>query len=275
MNDKRKNILIFIALCLISILILFPLFAAFFTALKPKQEVITKIPHILPKSPTWDNYYRLIFKKNIAMYLKNSMIVSVLLTLINLVFSLFGAFAIVWKKHRITKTFTRILLITYMFPTVLFAMPYYVMCSKFGLLNHATGLVITYLAFSLPFSIWMLKNSFECLPPELIESGMIDGCTDFHIITKIVLPISLPAVSVVSVYSFIIGLSEYMFANTLMTVESTRTLPIMLSMLSGRYHTDYGLLMAASMIMILPIIILYFLVQKYFVDGIISGAVKS
>lgn len=275
MKKKRNQLLIFLALLVISAVILFPLVAAFFTSLKPKSEIITSVPQLLPQDFTFDNYKRVFFKRNIMMYFNNSMAVAIMLTVINLVLSLLGAFALVWKKQRLTKQFSRILLITYMLPTVLFAMPYYMMCGELGLLNRRVGLVITYLAFSLPFSIWMLKNSFENLPTELLEAGTLDGCNDFKIITKIVIPVSLPAVSVVTVYSFIVGVSEYMFASTLMTVESTRTLPIMLSMLTGRYHTDFGLLMAASMVMMLPIILLYFLVQKYFVDGIISGAVKN
>lgn len=274
-KEQQKSLVIFLALFLISCIILWPLAAAFFTSFKPKDEIITTIPHFFPQKWTLDNYIRLIVKKNIFMYMKNSLIVSIGLTLINLILSLIGAFSFVWMKHSFKQVWAKLLLITYMFPTVLFAMPYYIMCNRLGLLNKSIGLIFTYLAFSLPFSIWMLKNTFEALPSELVEIGLIDGCSNIQCLSKIIVPISLPAVSVTAVYAFIIGSSEYMFASTLVTVENSRTLPIMLSMLPGRYCTDFGLLMAASMIEMLPIIFLYLMVQKYFVDGVISGAIKN
>jgi len=276
-SNKKKisAIAIFFLLLVVTMIITFPLWVAFFTSFKVKSDVITVNPHIFPTEITLDNYKRLIFDKDIFMYIKNSFIVATFLMIVTVVLSLLGAFAIVWLKFPGKRAFVKMILGIYMLPTLLFAMPYYVMCNALGLLNSSIGLIITYLSFTLPFAIWMLKNSFETIPVELLESGLIDGCSYTQCLYKIVLPISLPAVSVTAVYGFIVGFSEYMFASTLMTEEKARTMPLFLSLLMGRYHTDFGILTAASMLMILPIIILYLIVQRYFIAGMTSGAVKD
>lgn len=137
------------------------------------------------------------------------------------------------------------------------------------------SLVLAYLSFSLPFSIWMLKTFFESIPTELMEAALMDGCSYWQALMKIILPTSLSGITTVVIFSFVLGWSEYLFAANLITTDTNRTIAVGLQTLLGYYRTDYALLTAASVTMSLPVFVFFVAMQKHFIKGLTIGAVKG
>ncbi|WP_054697112.1 carbohydrate ABC transporter permease [Syntrophomonas palmitatica] len=275
----RSNLLFntikLLILGLIAFVLSFPIIIAFFTALKPPGEIFTAEPSILPHIYTLQNYIDLFSIREFPNYLLNSLLVASTTALITLIIASLAACAIVWMKFPAKQMIVRSILFTYMFPEILLVIPLFLLCYHLNLVDTKAGLVLTYLSFSLPFSIWMLKSFFESLSIELIEAALLDGCSYAKLLRKVVLPVSLPGVTAVMIFSFILAWSEYLFANTLIVSDTNRTIAIGLQTLLGYYRTDYGLLTAASMVMVLPVLAFFIAVQKYFIKGLTVGAVKE
>ncbi len=263
------------ALILISFIFAFPVVIAFFTSLKPPGEVFTDKPSILPIVWTSQNYADLFSIREFPNYLFNSFIVAGFTSMVTLIIASLAACSFVWIKFPGKRIIIRLILFTYMFPGILLTIPLYLMCHRLGLLDTKTSLVLTYLSISLPFSIWMLKSFFETIPVEMIDAALLDGCNHLTCLVKVILPVSLPGIMAVMIFSFIIGWSEYLFANTLIVSDTNRTIAIGLQTLLGYYRTDYGLLTAACIVMMLPVLVFFLAVQKYFIRGLMVGAVKD
>jgi multiple sugar transport system permease protein len=258
-----KFIIKMILLGLITSVLFFPLLIMVLTSFKPPGEVITATPSLTPKSFTFDNYLNLFSMRPFVRYLLNSFIVASLTAIITLVIASLAACALVWKKMPGKKVISNSILFTYMFPQILLVIPLFILCFRLSLIDNKLGLVITYLSFSLPFSIWILKSFFESIPVGLIECGLVEGCNHLTCLLKIVLPISFPVVVTVGILAFIMGWSEYLFATTLISSDTNRTIAIGLQTLIGYHRVDYGLFTAAGVVMMLPVLILYLFVQKY------------
>lgn len=276
MNSKRDKGHIFriIFLGIITFIIWIPIIVTIFTSFKARSEIVTLTPSLFPRKFTFDNYIKLFNILDFKIYLRNSLIVATLTASISLFISSLAAYAIVWIRFRGKRAILNSILFVYMFPQILLSIPLFLMCHKLNLLDNKFVLVLIYLSFILPFAIWTLKGYFEAIPSELVDAGLIDGCNYFKCLTKIVLPVSLPAITTVSIYSFVLAWNEYLFANTLISSNSSRTISIGVQTLIGSHGTDFGLLTAASVIMIIPVILFFVLVQKYFMDGLTEGSIK-
>lgn len=267
--------LYFVVLCVVTFIIIFPLVVTVFTSLKPSREVITAAPTLLPHQFTLENYRTLFAVRNFPQYMINSLIVASFTALLSLLISSLGACALVWMKFPGRRLVARSVLAAYMFPQILLIIPLFVMCYHLNLIDTRLGLVMAYLSFSLPFSVWMLKTFFESIPVELIEAALIDGCSYWQALTRIIFPVSLAGITTVLIFSFVLGWSEYLFAANLINTEAKRTIAVGLQTLLGYYRTDYALLTAASVTMSLPVYCLFVIVQKYFIKGLTVGAVKE
>jgi multiple sugar transport system permease protein len=247
----------------------------FFTSLKPIGEVITAAPTLLPQHFTLDNYIKLFKVRNFPQYMYNSLWVASFTAILSLMISSLAAAAIVWMKFPGRKLVAKGILAAYMFPQILLIIPLFIMCYRLNLIDTKFSLVMAYLSFSLPFSVWMLKTFFESIPAELVQAALVDGCSYWQVLHRIILPISLAGITTVVIFSFVLGWSEYLFAANLITSDSNRTIAVGLQTLLGYYRTDYALLTAASVTMSLPVYCLFVMVQKYFIKGLTVGAVKE
>lgn len=274
-NAFWKTVLHFVVLCVVTLIIILPLVITFFTSLKPPSEVITATPTLLPHNFTLDNYIKLFKVRSFPQYMFNSFVVASLTAILSLMISSLGACAMVWMQFPGKKLVVKSVLAAYMFPQVLLVIPLFIMCYSLNLIDTKFSLVLAYLSFSLPFSIWMLKTFFESIPTELMEAALMDGCSYWQALTKIILPISLSGIATVVIFSFVLGWSEYLFAANLITIDANRTIAVGLQTLLGYYRTDYALLTAASVTMSFPVFCLFVMVQKYFIKGLTVGAVKE
>ncbi|MDD2568240.1 MAG: carbohydrate ABC transporter permease, partial [Clostridia bacterium] len=221
-----KTVLHFLVLCAVTFIVIFPLVITLFTSLKPPNEVITATPTLLPHDFTLENYIKLFKVRNFPQYMLNSLVVASFTAVLSLLISSLGACAIVWMKFPGKRVVINTVLAAYMFPQILLIIPLFIMCYCLNLIDTKFSLVLAYLSFSLPFSVWMLKTFFESIPKELMEAALMDGCSYWQALTKIILPISLSSITTVLIFSFVLGWSEYLFAVNLITTDANRTIAV-------------------------------------------------
>lgn len=275
LSKKMERSLSLCVALLVTTILLFPLFVTLLTSLKPPGEVITATPQLLSHNFNLNNYLALFKIREFPRYLLNSLVVAVYTTLLSTGFSLLAAFAFVWLDFRGKDFLTRSVFFTYMFPSIIIVVPLFFMLYRLGLTDNKFALAVIYLSLSLPFSIWMLKGYFESIPAELVQIALLDGCSYPGILTRIIMPISMPAIAAVAAFSFLLGWSEYLFASTLLSTDSGRTVAVGLQTLLGYYRTDYGLLTAAGIVVVVPILAMFMLAQRYLISGLTAGAVKE
>jgi multiple sugar transport system permease protein len=257
---------------------LLPLYVMITSAMKPLRDVQGAFTW-WPSNLTLEPFVHMWTTVPLARYFVNSVIVSTSATLASLVVAIFAAYAVSRYRFRGRTTFTTTVLSTQMFPGVLFLLPLFIIFvnldQSFGvqLVGTRIGLIITYLTFSLPFSIWMLAGYFDGIPRELDEAARVDGCSPMGALFRVVLPAARPGVIAVAIYGFMTAWGEVLFASV-MTTDANRTLAVGLRQYSTQTNVYWNEIMAASLVVSVPVVIGFLLLQRYFVAGLTSGAVK-
>ncbi len=267
-----------VTLLLLGVFTVVPLYAMVTSALKPLRDVqgiFTWWPSSITISPFVDMWTTV----PLARYFANSLVVSGFATLASVILAVLAAFAVSRFSFRGRSVFTTTVLSTQMFPGVLFLLPLFLIFTNINaatgiqLVGSRLGLVITYLTFTLPFSIWMLVGYFDSIPRELDEAAMVDGCTPLGALWRVVLPAARPGVIAVAIYSFMTAWGEVLFASV-MTNDANRTLAVGLREYSTQTNVYWNQIMAASLVVSVPVVIGFLLAQKSFVAGVTAGAVK-
>jgi multiple sugar transport system permease protein len=265
-------------LAILSFVTLFPLYTVVISSLKPLGDVRDKF-HWIPSNLTFQPYVDIWKTIPLAHYFANSLIVAVSATVASVTLAIFAAYAISRYRFRGRTIFNVTVLSTQMFPGILFLLPLFVIFvnieKSFGITLYGTylGLIITYLTFSLPFSIWMLVGYFDSIPYELEESAMTEGATPLQALFKILIPVSLPGIAAVAIYAFITAWGEVLFASVL-TTDHTRTLAIGLRNYSSETNVYWNQLMAAAVVVSAPVVIAFLGAQRWIVRGLTAGGVK-
>lgn len=276
---KRKTIyriLLDLLLCIILFLILFPVIYMITSSFKSSGEIIMN-RDFLPKAWTAENYVRILTKTNFGTYTLNSLYVSILVTFATTVIAAMAGYALALYKNKkiFFNLFSKLLLLLQMFPLMLMVIPLYRNFSVLSMLNSRNTLIVLYGTFSLPFGIWLLSGFFEGFPKEIEDSGRIDGCSQFQIFTRLVLPISSPGLASAAIFTFVNAWNEYMVANIFIQSDMKKTLPLGLTNFILQFGAEWGSLMAASTITIIPVSVFLVFTQKYIVQGLTAGAVKG
>lgn len=257
--------------------IMVPIFWMISTSFKTNAEVFKMPPSIIPLEPVLDSYRELFVPENkYFLYFRNSMIVSVVTTTFTVMLAIFAGYGLSRFNFKGRPTFLILFLVTQMFPFSLVLLTLYLFFSKIGLLNSYFALIFSLTAISLAFSIWMLKNYFDTIPKELEEAAYIDGSSRIGSLFRIILPLVGPGVISVGIFVFITSWNNFIFPLVLSTSPQVRTLPtgITLSYMSFMKVTWNGV-MAASFVSALPSVIIFILLQKWFIKGLAAGAVKG
>jgi multiple sugar transport system permease protein len=267
-----------VGLAFLTVITALPLYIIVSSSVKPLIDVqggFTWVPSRVTFAPYRDMWTTI----PLAKYLTNSLVVSLTSTVLALVVAVFAGYALARFRFRGSRTFSFVVLSTQMFPGILFLLPLFLIFvqiqTRFGikLAGSIAGLVITYLTFALPFSIWMLVGYFNSLPPELEEAALVDGTGRLGALFRIVLPVARPGIIAVGVFSFITAWSEVLFASVL-TNTSTRTLAVGLQAYASESGVYWDQLMAASVVVSIPVLAGFLSVQRYLVRGLSTGAVK-
>jgi multiple sugar transport system permease protein len=265
-------------LAVLTLFTVVPLYVMVTSALKPLGDVqgdFTWWPTHLTFQPFIDIWKTV----PLARYFLNSVIVSTSATVLSLVVAIFASYGVSRYKFKGRNIFTTAVLSTQMFPGVLFLLPLYLIFininQTFGIQLAGTriGLIITYLTFSLPFSIWMLAGYFDNIPRELDEAARIDGTSAMGALFRVILPVARPGVIAVAVYSFMTSWGEVLFASVL-TTQDSRTLAVGLGEYSTEVNVYWNQIMAASLVVSIPVVVAFLLLQRDFVAGLTAGAVK-
>ena len=261
-------------LAMFVIMVAVPLFWMVTTAIKTNKELYEDFSYF-PQRPTLENFVRVIVREKLLTNIRNSFSVAMSTTLITVIVSSLAAFSIVRYRYPGREWIGRIILFKYLLPSAMLFMPLYVIVTALGLGNTQQGLILTYLTFTIPFCTWMLMGYFRGMPIELEEQAMVDGCTKIGAMLRILLPLSAPGLVASAIFSFTLAWNEFLLALVITMDQSTMTVPIKLSMMVVGDQYIWGQLMAGAVLASIPVGILYFIGQRFVVQGLAAGAVKS
>ncbi len=205
----------------------------------------------------------------------NSIVIALATTVVGVFISCTAAYALSRFRFPGRKAGLTTFVVVQMFPATLLIMPLYVVLDKLGLLNSMTGLVLVYSTTAIPFCVWTLKGYFDSLPRELEEAARIDGASPWMIFRKIILPLAKPGLAVTGLFSFMTAWNEFILASTFMTNESHYTLPVLIQSSVGQFSTQYGVFAAGAIVTSVPVMAVFYVLQKYLVGGLTAGAVKG
>ena len=250
------------------------------TSIKSQFAAMQYPPQWWPKEPTLQNYTKLLDPSNpvgndFLRYMWNSFYVSLATTVLGVAVAVPAAYA--FSRFRFPgRTFLFFaVLLRNMFPAVVFLMPLFILMRWLGLVGTHGSLILTYLTFGLPLSIWLLKGFYDNIPIQLEQAARIDGATRFQAFLLIVMPLSVPGILATSIFSFIGAWNEYVYAATFLNRQDQLTLPVGIQRFFAEFATDWPGLMAATFLMSVPVVVLFLVLQRYFVRALTEGAVKS
>lgn len=261
-------------LTILAVLAVFPLLWILLSSIKSKGEITAYPTAILPKHITLENFETVFNQLKFGVNIRNSVIVAGSTTLIAITISALAAFGIVRFFPRFGKVMTRVLITTYMFPPILLAVPYSIIMGKLGMFNNRLGLVVVYLSISVPYAVWLLVGYFQTVPVEIEESAKVDGANKLQVFYKVALPIVAPGVVAVAIYTFINVWNEFLYSLILMNSTDKMTVAVALKSLGGQEVLDWGVMMAASAVVVIPSVVFFMLIQKHIAGGLAQGAVK-
>lgn len=271
-NARRAGLLALnIALGLV---ILVPFFWMVSVSLKPAAEPFAIPARLWPQDPTLDNYINA-FRPEFRTYFVNSVIVSLLTVVITVSLALFAAYAFTRSQFRLLTVAMTLVIVAQMFPASAIIIPIYKLMRSADLLNTYTSLVLAYVTVTLPVAIWMLRGFMANLPLTLEEAAAIDGAGPLRTFIEIIVPLCRPGIIATSVFVLIVTWQEFLFALSFTSTKDMRTLPVGMNDFIGQYGIRYGELMASSVLISLPVIVIFFLLQRQFVAGLTAGAVKG
>ena len=266
------------ALCLVIIaLMLSPLVLSFLASLKPPAEAAAVPPQYLPRSLSLANFQTVAnYQAGLWTYVANSLVVATLTILFCLLLAVPAGYALARYAIPFKEVLFLLILASMMIPYQAMLTPLYLMFSTLKLTNTHVGLAVVHTILQLPFSVYLMRNSFEGIPRELEEAAVMDGCSSLQILRRVFLPLVLPGMVTVSLFAFIMSWNEFIAALVFMSRETSFTVPVMLTGVSTGIFgvVDWGALQAGVIVSVIPCVGVYLLLQRYYVSGLLSGAVK-
>ncbi|MEH7495640.1 carbohydrate ABC transporter permease [Neobacillus niacini] len=270
-----KSSLFYVMVVLFLVFIMLPFIWQFLTSIKPLSEIASIPAKWFPSKINVQFYFNVFEKHPFARYLLNSFIVASITTFLSILIGASASYALARLRFKGKKVLLMAILSISMFPTISTVSPLFLILKSLGLLNTYAGLIIPYITFALPLSIWLLTNFFSQLPKSFEEAAILDGCTRLQIFFKIMLPLIKPATFSVALLVFINSWNEYIYGLTFMTDDNMRTVPVGISLFPSNYELPWGDMAAASIVVTVPLIILVLVFQKRIIAGLTSGGVKE
>ena len=263
-----------IYLLLLCFFAIFPLLWIIISSIKGKGELTGNPTAFLPKVVTLEYYRHVIFDLGFIVNIRNSVIISLATTGIAITISALAAYGIVRFFPKIGTVLSKVLVTTYIFPPILLAIPYSIVMAKLGLTNTRIGLVLVYLSFSIPYAVWLLVGFFKSVPIGIEEAAKIDGANKIQVFMQVVIPLVAPGIVATAIYTFINVWNEFLYALILINDTSKMTVAVALRSLNGSEILDWGDMMAASTLVVVPSILFFCLIQNKIAGGLSEGAVK-
>ncbi len=254
----------------------FPLFWMIVTSLKPAFELFRRPPTMLPETVTFEHYWRLLTETPFLQYFRNSLILATTTTAVVVAIGTLGAYSLVRFRYRGRESLAFMVLFTYLLPSVVLIIPLYLLMVQLGLSNTIFSLVVAYTTFALPYALWLLRSFMAGVPEDLESAALVDGASRIGAFFDVILPQLLPGIISTALFTFILSWNEYLYALVLVNADSARPLTTgVMTMLISAFNIEWSLLMAASVMMSLPLIVAFAFLQSYLTRGFGAGAVKG
>lgn len=278
-SSKSRNaligkIILYIILILITVVMVIPFLWMLSASIKSDREVFQMNPFVwIPEVPKWDNYINIWTKIPMLKFVENTVFLTIIVTLLQLLTSSFAAYSFAKLEFKHKNTLFLAYIATIAMPWQVYMVPQFIMMRAMGL-NDKLLAMICLQAFS-AFGVFMMKQFYEGIPSELCEAARIDGMSEYKIYAKIMLPLSKPALSTLTIFTFVNTWNDYLGPLIYLKTESKKTIQLGLKMFIGQYSSEYGLIMAGSVLSLIPVIIVFLCLQKYFVEGVASTGLKG
>lgn len=279
MKSKKTNeiigkIVIYAILILMAAIMIVPFLWMLSASIKSDREVFQMNPFVwIPESPKWSNYVDIWHKIPMPIFVKNTVFLTIVVTLLQLLTSSFAAYAFARLKFKHRNTLFLAYIATIAMPWQVYMVPQFIMMRRMGLNDKLTAMICLQ-AFS-AFGVFMMKQFYEDIPEELCEAARIDGLSEYGIYAKIMLPLSKPALSTLTIFTFVNTWNDYLGPLIYLRSETKKTIQLGLKMFISQYSSDYGLIMAGSVLSLIPLIIVFLIFQRYFVEGVAATGIKG
>ena len=275
-SPRLSTILVNLVTWALVAIIAFPLVWMVLTSLKPQNELFRIPPDFLPNTITFEHYRILLTETPFLRYFVNSMMLATTTTVLVVAVGALGAYSLVRFRYRGRETLAGLVLFTYLLPSVVLIIPLYLMMVKIGLSNTLASLVIAYTTFSLPYALWLLRSFMAGIPEDLESAALVDGASRMGAFFDVILPQALPGIISTALFTFILAWNEYLYALVLENSDQSRPLTTgVMNMLITAFNIDWSLLMAASVMMSIPLIVIFAFLQSYLTRGFGAGGVKG
>lgn len=274
-DSKIKLVIIYIFLILFTIATLYPVIRVFSISLRPGDRLLSTSLAIIPEGASLDSYIKLFSDGRFLRWMLNSLLVSVTVTITGVALASMAGY--IFSKYRFIgkKAGMMAILTTQMFPATMLLLPMYIMISRLGLINSYLGLIIIYSATALPFCIWQMKGYYDTIPNSLHEAAIIDGCSHFQAFYRVILPLAAPALVITALFSFMAAWNEYIVAAQILQNQEIFTLPLGLKQFQANMSTEWGLYAAGSVVVSIPVVLLFIILSRWLVSGLTLGSVKE
>lgn len=269
------KVLVYLGLLLGAIYAGFPVLWMFASSFKPNTEIFAYPPRLIAESFSWSAYTAVFTNPEKVRFFINSYLVSGLVTISTLIVGILGGYAFSRYDFRFKKPLNMAIISVQAVPPITLLIPYFSLIVFLKLHNTYTALVLTYMVFTLSYAIIMMTGYFNTLPRELDEAVMIDGGSSFVALWRVLVPISLPGIVSVGIYTFMLAWNEFLFALTLTKTMDMRTVPVGIQMLMGQHSYEWNEMMSMSVLGSLPVLLLFLFFQRYFIAGMTAGSVKG
>lgn len=271
-----QRVILYIGVALMCLWSFFPIYWMIVSSLRPERDLFGK-PKLIPSTidPGLKSYRTLLELTDYPMQFKNSMLVALTVVVITLVISVLIAYVVTRYRVPGKKLIVGSMLYAYMFPPLLLAIPMLSIFASLGLADSLISVVVAHCTLTIPLGVWLLWGFFKVMPLDLEEAAMVDGCTRAGAFFRVVLPLSLPGIVTVAIFSFLLSWTDYVFAFVLVSSDSQKTLPVGLASILGTFDARWGELMSGATLIALPLLVLFIFLSRYFIQGLASGAMKG
>ncbi len=278
MYEKRariKNTLTYLALGILSLFSVFPLYWVLLSSFRSPSNLLASNPSLLPQEIYWGFYQTVLEKTPFLRFFQNSVLVTLSATGISVMLAAMAAHSLARLQFRGKRFLSRGVLLAYIFPQIVLVVPLFVGIVRLNLANTYTGLILTYVTFSFPFATWMLTAFFQTIPRELEEAALIDGASNLGVFLRIALPLARPGLVAAAVFTFLHAWNEFLYALVILNSDAKKTLSVGLYGFIGGETMNWGEVLAASTMTVLPSLLFFLLVQRHLVHGLTAGAIKG
>ena len=269
------NIMTYLGLAIGLVYACFPVLWMLFSSLKSNTEIFSLPPELFPKEFTLKAYHSIFSSPMKVRFFLNSYLVATVVTLLTLFVAILAGYSFSRHSFKLKKPLNLFIISTQTVPPISLLIPYFGIVVAFRMYDTYFALIFTYMVFTLPYAILLMTGYFNTLPKELDEAVIIDGGSSFTALWRVLVPVSIPGIVATGVYTFLLSWNEFLFALTLTKSTEMRTVPIGIQLLMGQHAYEWNEMMAMSILGSFPILIMYMVVQRYFLEGLTAGSVKN